>query len=245
MSKNVLQKHWNGSEWVEIHPVTKTTNVIDQNGQSVQNHIGDSTRHITAAERTAWNAKETTEGAQQKANAVQNNLNSHTNNTTVHITATERTNWNAKETTSGAQSKANAAENNAKNASLPRSGGTISGNLNITGTARVNGNDIWHAGNAPQTRLNNGVFEVNNGGWKPVGGVKSVQRGNVRVSIDTTNVTISSVNRAKSMSNLLTFASGEGSSTNYGLTLTSNTNLRINRWGSSAAEVYWEVIEYY
>ncbi len=62
MSKNVLQKHWNGSEWVEIHPVTKTTNVLDQNGQSaeqrltqvkaaVDDHIDDTDVHGATAQR--------------------------------------------------------------------------------------------------------------------------------------------------------------------------------------------------
>ncbi|WP_340004413.1 hypothetical protein MHH52_21780 [Paenibacillus sp. FSL K6-0276] len=59
-------------------------------------HKADTTIHITAAERTSWNAKETTTGAQAKANAVQTNLTSHATDTTVHITAAERTAWNAK-----------------------------------------------------------------------------------------------------------------------------------------------------
>lgn len=61
-------------------------------------HIADAVKHITAAERTAWNAKETPAGAQQKVDA-------HANDTVKHITAAERTAWNAKETPSGAQSK--------------------------------------------------------------------------------------------------------------------------------------------
>jgi len=36
-------------------------------------HIGNST-HVTAAERITWNSKETTAGAQSKANAVQANV---------------------------------------------------------------------------------------------------------------------------------------------------------------------------
>ena len=49
-------------------------------------HTADTTKHITSAERTTWNAK---------ANA--SDLTSHTGNTTVHITAAERTAWNAKQ----------------------------------------------------------------------------------------------------------------------------------------------------
>lgn len=94
--------------------------------EAAKTHADDATRHLTAAERTAWNAKETTAGAQAKAdaaqaaaatdattkanvaqaaaatdaaakaNTVQANVTSHTANTTVHITAGERTAWNAK-----------------------------------------------------------------------------------------------------------------------------------------------------
>lgn len=90
-----------------------------------EDHVVDGVKHITSAERTAWNAKETTSGAQAKAtaaqtaaistaatdatnksNAVQTNLNTHDNNTVKHITAAERTNWNSKapttEVTTGA-----------------------------------------------------------------------------------------------------------------------------------------------
>lgn len=59
---------------------------------NLDSHTGDTTVHITAAERTAWNAKETG-GA---AATVQSNLTSHTGNSTVHITSSERTTWNAK-----------------------------------------------------------------------------------------------------------------------------------------------------
>ncbi|MCM3632923.1 hypothetical protein [Paenibacillus camelliae] len=62
----------------------------------VNAHASDTIKHITASERTNWNAKETTTGAQAKANAVQTNLNTHTDNSTVHITAAERTAWNTK-----------------------------------------------------------------------------------------------------------------------------------------------------
>lgn len=100
--------------------------------EAAKAHADDATRHITAAERTAWNAKETTAGAQAKAdaaqaaaatdatskanaaqaaaatdaaakaNTVQANLTSHTGNTTVHITAAERSTWNAKASTTTA-----------------------------------------------------------------------------------------------------------------------------------------------
>ncbi|ETT78982.1 hypothetical protein C173_01662 [Paenibacillus sp. FSL R7-277] len=79
--------------------------------EAAKAHADDATRHLTAADRTAWNAKETTAGAQAKAdvaqaaaatdastkaNAVQANLTNHVGNTTAHITASERSAWNAK-----------------------------------------------------------------------------------------------------------------------------------------------------
>jgi hypothetical protein len=63
---------------------------------AVPSHISDTTKHITAAERTAWNGKENG-GA---AAAVQTNLNTHANNTTIHVTAAEKSEWNGKATKS-------------------------------------------------------------------------------------------------------------------------------------------------
>ncbi|MED1124118.1 terminase [Bacillus atrophaeus] len=42
------------------------------------NHDNDSTRHITSTERTNWNAKETTAGAQKKADAAEKNAKAYT-----------------------------------------------------------------------------------------------------------------------------------------------------------------------
>ena len=53
--------------------------------QNFINHEGDTTVHITASERTAWNGK-----------ADESDLTAHTGNTTIHITASERSSWNAK-----------------------------------------------------------------------------------------------------------------------------------------------------
>lgn len=55
--------------------------------QNFINHEGDTTVHITASERNAWNAK---------ANA--STLNSHTSNATIHTTAEEKASWNGKYT---------------------------------------------------------------------------------------------------------------------------------------------------
>lgn len=60
--------------------------------QELDTHTGNSTIHITEAERTKWNAKE--EGG--AAAAVQQNLTAHMGDTVKHVTAAERTAWNGK-----------------------------------------------------------------------------------------------------------------------------------------------------
>ena len=55
--------------------------------QNLIDHEGDTTVHITANERTAWNAK-----------VDASTLNSHTGNTTMHTTAEEKASWNGKYT---------------------------------------------------------------------------------------------------------------------------------------------------
>ncbi|SMG38146.1 hypothetical protein [Paenibacillus aquistagni] len=54
-------------------------------------------------------------------------FDAHTADAGLHVTAAKQAAWDAKETPAGAQAKANQAEGNAKNASLPRSGGVITG----------------------------------------------------------------------------------------------------------------------
>ncbi|MCC2532724.1 phage baseplate upper protein [Bacillus velezensis] len=68
-------------------------------------HAKDNVKHITAAERKTWNAKETPSGAQDKVNA-------HANDQEKHVSAADRKAWDAKETPSGAQDKVNTHANN-------------------------------------------------------------------------------------------------------------------------------------
>lgn len=58
---------------------------VDALSQNFINHEGNTTVHITASERNAWNGK---------ANA--STLNSHTSNATIHTTAEEKASWNGK-----------------------------------------------------------------------------------------------------------------------------------------------------
>ncbi|MBA3926528.1 hypothetical protein [Listeria rustica] len=105
----------NGKEIAIVDDVTAVQS-------SLTTHTNDAIKHITATERTNWNAKETVSGAQEKANAAIDTSKSytdasianHANDAVKHLTASERTDWNAKETPTGAQGKANTAENNAK-----------------------------------------------------------------------------------------------------------------------------------
>lgn len=39
MAKNVLQKHWTGTEWEELHPVTRANNVYADDNATVQDHL--------------------------------------------------------------------------------------------------------------------------------------------------------------------------------------------------------------
>lgn len=63
-------------------------------------HADDEEKHITAAERKEWNAKETPSGAKDKVNA-------HANDADMHVSATDRKAWDSKETEDGAQDKVN------------------------------------------------------------------------------------------------------------------------------------------
>ena len=51
----------------------------------LREHTGDTTAHVTAAERAAWNGK-----------AAASDLSAHTGNATAHLTAEERERWNGK-----------------------------------------------------------------------------------------------------------------------------------------------------
>lgn len=86
-------------------------------------HLADGTRHITAAERSAWN------GVADAAHA-------HVSDTTRHITSAERGAWNA------AHAAANAA--------MPRAGGQFTGNVLAAGTNRagasLRNSEVYHAG---------------------------------------------------------------------------------------------------
>lgn len=60
----------------------------------VNSHTNNTTIHITEMDRSNWDSKETEEGAQLKANAVEELLEIHKNDADVHITKLEKDRWN-------------------------------------------------------------------------------------------------------------------------------------------------------
>lgn len=71
---------------------------------ALDTHLADTTRHILASERDAWNAKETPQGAQDKANTAEANAKAYTdsfyirknvmNSTGVYLSDAQSYTWN-------------------------------------------------------------------------------------------------------------------------------------------------------
>ncbi|MEI7027913.1 pyocin knob domain-containing protein [Paenibacillus sp. y28] len=105
------------------------------------------------------------------------------------------------------------------------------------------GNLIESSSPSLQIRDNNGVLEFYSGGvWKPVGGVKSVQRGIINTSngYTYTDVSIKAVNVDKASVNPLSFGSA------FNWELIGSTVLRIYHGAAvSSTTLRWEIIEYY
>jgi hypothetical protein len=66
---------------------------------SLNDHIDDTTRHITATERTNWNG-------------IATDLSTHTSDKTIHVTSTNKSTWDAKVSTSDLTSAIEAAKLN-------------------------------------------------------------------------------------------------------------------------------------
>ncbi|MGV7135284.1 BppU family phage baseplate upper protein [Bacillus velezensis] len=102
-----LQKKFADLEAIETKEgAQQKADAAEENAKSYTNeHAKDNVKHITAAERKEWNAKETPSGAQDKVNA-------HANDADMHISAADRKAWDSKETEGGAQDKVNIHANN-------------------------------------------------------------------------------------------------------------------------------------
>lgn len=66
--------------------------------KDVDSHINNDDIHVTLKEKDTWNAKETTQGAQSKANKVMASLKAHTSDSTVHLTKSEKDSFKDKYT---------------------------------------------------------------------------------------------------------------------------------------------------
>ncbi|MEC1338049.1 phage baseplate upper protein [Bacillus velezensis] len=97
-----LQKKFADLEAIETKEgAQQKADAAEENAKSYTNeHAKDNVKHITAAERKEWNAKETPSGAQDKVNA-------HANDAVIHVSAADRKAWDSKETEDGAQDKVN------------------------------------------------------------------------------------------------------------------------------------------
>lgn len=102
-----LQKKFSDLEAIETKEgAQQKADAAEENAKSYTNeHSKDNVKHITAAERKEWNAKETPSGAQKKVDA-------HANDQEKHVSSADRKAWDAKETPSGAQDKVNTHANN-------------------------------------------------------------------------------------------------------------------------------------
>ncbi|GAA0181422.1 hypothetical protein SH2C18_39580 [Clostridium sediminicola] len=58
---NIQIKQKNGEVWDNLYPKTKAMQVVTNSGDTVEQHTGDTTVHITSSERSNWNAKATTQ----------------------------------------------------------------------------------------------------------------------------------------------------------------------------------------
>lgn len=101
-----------------------------------------STEDYTTAEKTKLAGVET--GANKYIHPTTHPASMITESSTKRfVTDAKITEWDGKETPSGAKEKADTAERNAKDASLARTGGTITGDLSVTGKVSLsNGNEM-------------------------------------------------------------------------------------------------------
>lgn len=58
---NIIIKQKNGEDWDNLYPKTKATQVVANSGDTAEQHMVDTTKHITNSERSNWDAKATTQ----------------------------------------------------------------------------------------------------------------------------------------------------------------------------------------
>ncbi|MCY9737462.1 hypothetical protein M5X17_27555 [Paenibacillus alvei] len=116
--------------------MTKIDSAIKESEKKVEQVRSDLEIHTT----NKSNPHEIT--ADQIGAAKNVDLENHINNKDLHISKDLIDTLNAKETMQGAQEKANLAEQNAKDASIPRTGGTVSGDLEVSNNLTVKGRNV-------------------------------------------------------------------------------------------------------
>ena len=84
MVQNNLNTHAQNTT-AHISATERTSWNAKANAADLTSHVDDEVKHISATERTSWNAK---------ANAA--HLTSHVDDAAVHVTATEKAEWNSK-----------------------------------------------------------------------------------------------------------------------------------------------------
>src|SRR5690625_227349 len=78
MPKDIIMHKWTGTEYEQLHPLTKASNVLDEHGKSVQEQMDDDSIHVTRTKKAELDSKETTIGAQTKADQAEQNAMSYT-----------------------------------------------------------------------------------------------------------------------------------------------------------------------
>lgn len=81
-----------------IHVDQNLRDSINYARKDIDQHVNDEKVHVSETEKATWNAKESVQGAQSKANKVLNSLELHTNDNTIHITKAEKDSFKDKYT---------------------------------------------------------------------------------------------------------------------------------------------------
>ena len=58
---------------MNTHTGNNEIHITSNERSSWNNHISDNDKHVTSTDKSNWNSKETTSGAQNKANAAESN----------------------------------------------------------------------------------------------------------------------------------------------------------------------------
>lgn len=74
----IKQRNESNDGWNDLYPKTKAEVVVTNDGKTVEEHVNSADIHVTLSDKTKWNSKESTSGAQTKADAALSNAKSYT-----------------------------------------------------------------------------------------------------------------------------------------------------------------------